>query len=244
MPKRSPTLVMAVLTVLLLAACSTGPTTSPSPSPSVPPSTPPSAEPSVPPSTPPTVEPSEEPSGDPELSAAELALLEEVRSDARGDAPCSPIRGASLPERASAGVECSRNDTSASTIRILAFADGREATVAYFDILDGVGLEARTGGCRDGLEGDQSWTPGDGDFGAEDPFTVEIDGEFYSVNRYACYVDAEGFAASASLCGDGILIEAISQDDDIAALWEAVDFLPETFPRDTPSAPGICYSAA
>jgi hypothetical protein len=247
MPNRA-TALTAVLTVLLIAACSAAPAASPSPSPSVPPTTPPSAEPSVapsvPPSAPPSQAPSEEPSSDPELNAAELALIEQVRSDARGDAPCSPIRGDELRAGATAGVECSRNDTSASTIRIFSFPDGRDATVAYFQILDEVNVAARTGGCADGTDGDQSWTPGDGDFEVEDQFTVEIDGEFYSVNRYACFLDDDGLAANVSLCGDGLMVEAISQDDDIAALWEAVDFLPEGFPRDTPSAPGVCYSEA
>jgi hypothetical protein len=246
MPKRSATTLAAALTVLLLAACSAAPTASPSPS--LPPTVPPSVEPTVPPSAepsaPPSEAPSEAPSEEPGLNDAEAALVMRVRSDARGDAPCSPIRGADLPAGATTGVECSRNDTSASTIRIFGFEDGREATVAYFEILDAAGLEPRSGGCADGSSGDQSWTPGDGDFETEDPFTVEIDGEFYSVNRYACYEHADGYAASASLCGNGLLIEAFSQDDDIAALWEAVDFLPEGFPRDTPSAPGICYSQA
>jgi hypothetical protein len=247
MPKlRLPAPAVALTVALLLVACTSAPVGSPSPvpSPSAPPSSPsapPSEAPSDPPVASPTPSPTPAPTDDPaDLTDEEAALVERVRSDARGDAPCFWIRGDDLPDGATAGVECSRNDTTASIIRIFGFPDDLEATRAYVVILDANDVELRSGDCMEGQPGDTSWVPGDGEPGDG----IEIDGEFYNTNRSGCYLNDEGLAGAATLCGGGLLVEAFSQDADLEALWDAVDYLPEDAPRDTPSAPGICYSNA
>jgi hypothetical protein len=116
--------------------------------------------------------------------------------------------------------------------------------LVYFDVMEAWEVEIRSGGCSNGEPGDSSWTPGDGDIGPENPFTVVVDGKNFAVTRNGCYVNDEDTAGYVALCGDGLMVQVVANDDDLAALTAWVDFLPEGFPRDTPSAAGICYSEA
>lgn len=257
-------LAVAVVAMVLFAACAsadglTPPTSSPdpmsppvaTPSPSAPapsPSAPaePSPAPPETPASPATPAPprpapaTPAPTPVPSFTDAELALLGLIRPDARID--CAPRR-TGLPPGATAGVECRPGTSVVERVGAYRFPSEQYAATAYLARMVDEGVSLRSGDCFDGIEGDGAWTPGDGEgeVSAGDPSGVVFDGTPYIVYRHGCFLNDAGMANFRATCGDGVYVGILGANGDFRLLtrW-AWKFAPDAV-QGTPSAPGICY---
>jgi hypothetical protein len=176
----------------------------------------------------------------PTFTAAEKALLAQIRPDARKD--CAPRR-ADLPKKATAGVECRPSNGPAARVGFYAFPSDRLAALAYFDRLAEFGVKPLTGDCFHGVPGDLAWTPGDGEPELEDDpdSGIVIDGYAYIVYRDGCFVDDEGMANIRITCGGGVYVGVLGRTADLGALSHWTETNAPGVEVSVPSVPGICY---
>ena len=191
--------ILAIL-VLILAACSPAVAQPTQPVGSdLPPSqsAPPSAEPSGPadvPSTP-VVTPRPTPTPAPvKLTADEKRLIAGIRRGATG---CRPVRGADLPARAIAGVDCASTEPAVARMGFYLFENDEAILDTYFARIRAAGLEKDSGACRDG-EGESQYVPGD----------EEV------AYRHACFVNDEGYANYRAILAGGLYIGLLGRTDD------------------------------
>jgi hypothetical protein len=220
-------------------ASPSGPPPAATPDPATPTSSParPTAEPPAPAPAKPT-NPTQPPA--PKFTAAEKALLAQIRPDARKD--CAPRRS-NLPKKAIAGVECRPSKGPAARVGFYAFPSDRLAAQTYFDRLAEHGVKPLTGDCHHGAPGDLAWTPGDGERELEgDPDSgIVIDGYAYVVYRDGCFVDDEGTANIRVTCGGGVYVGVLGRTADLRALSQWTETNAPGLEVSVPSAPGICY---
>ena len=210
------TIALAVAITGIVAACSTTPVSSvapiasASPSPAVP-SVPPSAGPSALPSTPaPTVAPTPTPTPAPSLSAAELALVEQLRADVRTG--CVPRR-TDLPPRATLGVECHPADPLVAAVGIYAFGPqgGPEgARDTYLERLAAAGVKPASGDCTRETPGDHSW-----------PANLPDEGEDGGLSslRSGCFLDENGTANVRLTCYGDFYVGVLGRTKELGALY-------------------------
>jgi hypothetical protein len=140
-----------------------------------------------------------------------------------------------LPARATAGVECRPNTTLVELVGVYGFSSQNDALKTYRERLSEYGVRLRTGDCRAGKAGDESWTPGDGAAGID------------SLDRDGCYLDEHRLANIRVLCGTdpGVYIGIVGKTTDIAALYAWASLFPvaalEGGLVSAPTPPGICY---
>jgi len=201
----------AVMSVLVLAACSAGqiaPTATPSGSPDV---FVPSPEPTVtplpsvspPPGTPAPTEPpviaTPRPT-EPGFTADEQDLLDGVQRDAEDCRPASDSN--ELPAGAIAGIECDSSDPAVARMGFYLFADDDDMLDAYASRMRAEGVPLDSGSC-DGGEAERPYFPGEG----------------FIAERAGCFINDEGFANYRyTIPGDHVYVGILGRSADVTAL--------------------------
>jgi len=169
-------------------------------------------------------------------SPDEARLLASIRADAR--VGCAP-RTENLPDKATAGIECTVGSDLVDRVGVYAFATPADALAAYTARMAGYGVALRTGDCKAGTPGDAAWTPGDGPAeGGDQP------------NRVGCFIDENGHANIRVLCGLqagdlelGRYIGVLGASTQIKPLMDWTARQPENSSVPVPTPPGICLAA-
>ncbi|HEX5014622.1 MAG TPA: hypothetical protein VFV72_10755 [Candidatus Limnocylindrales bacterium] len=162
-------------------------------------------------------------------------LLASIREDAR--VGCAP-RTENLPDKATAGVECTVGSELVDRVGVYAFATPADALAAYIARMASYGVALRSGDCLAGTAGDGAWTPGDGPTeGGDQP------------NRTGCFIDENGHANIRVLCSlevggqeIGRYIGVLGASTQIRPLLDWTATYAEGVDVPVPSPPGICLA--
>jgi len=257
-----PRFVLILVVAVIIAGCATAPA-SPLPtasepdeptvlvsSPSLTPrtsSTPPRPEPSG-------IAPASEPSVVPDptsvaigMTGYERELMGFLREDARTG--CEPRRS-DLPEGATAAVECRVDSPLVERVGVYGFLAGNasdadqtfldRAAFAYLDRMKRQGVLGAPGNCVAGTPQDVSWMGPEADSdGSSDYIQVEFAGRPYSVHRYGCFVNEQGFANFRATCGEGAFVGVLGRTSRLDELTEWSLAWPDPENLSFPM-PGIC----
>lgn len=169
------------------------------------------------------------------FSPAQAQLIASIRADAR--IGCAP-RTENLPDKATAGIECTVGSDLVDRVGVYGFATPADALAAYTARMASYGVALRSGDCKAGTAGDEAWTPGDGpDEGGDQP------------NRTGCFIDENGHANIRVLCGlqvgdqeIGRYIGVLGASTQIKPLLDWTRTFPEGIDMPVPSPPGICLT--
>ena len=170
------------------------------------------------------------------FSAEQASLLASIRGDAR--VGCAP-RTENLPDKATAGIECSVGSDLVDRVGVYAFATPADALAAYTTRMASYGVALRSGDCLAGTAGDVAWTPGDGPTeGGDQP------------NRTGCFIDENGHANIRVLCGIqvgdqeiGRYIGVLGASTQIRPLLDWTARYADGVDVPVPGPPGICLAA-
>ena len=134
------------------------------------------------------------------LSRAERYLVDGI---ARGEFDCSPVRGASLPGLAIAGIDCDLVGSPAARMGFYLFKSDDDMLKAYLARVSAENLVVESGACVPG-EGEGAYIPAGDDF---------------SPDRHACYVNAQGYGNyRATLSGVHVFVGLLGRTRDMRSL--------------------------
>ena len=182
------------------------------------------------------------------MTEYERDLMSYLREDAR--IRCG-ARRSDLPPGAIAAVECQVGSPLVDRVAVYGFMAGNDvqdgdqsyldrAAFAYLDRMDREGVLDAAGDCVAGTPQDTSWMGPDADADGSDVYIqVSYNGRTYSVHRFGCFLNAQGFANFRATCGEGAYVGVLGRTSrlDRVANWALRWPDPEelSFPM-----PGIC----
>ena len=243
--RRPAALLLPALLLLLIVACSTtAPTTPPSSTPSNPPlgsvAPLPSSDP-TPPTSPvvtpvPTGVPSPTDSPAPAMTAAEAALMRQLRPGVAVD--CVPRRS-ELPPAAIRGIECRPSDPLVARVGVYQYRTGNDAAYAYMTRMASSGVDVNAGDCNRDIAGESGWIPGDGEADPTDPGVFNWENSALVAERIGCFRDENGVANVRAVC-DNAYIGVLGRTTDLSDLMDWTWRYPQGYEAGTPDAPGLC----
>ena len=245
--RRPVALLLPALLLVIVACSTTAPSTPPSSAPTTPPagspapSPLPSPDPTPPPASPvvtpaPTAVPSPAETPAPMMTAAEAALMRELRTDTAVN--CVPRR-TDLPPGAIRGIECRPNDPLVARVGVYQFKTGNEAAYAYMTRMASSGVDVNSGDCNQDVPGESGWIPGDGELEPTDPDAFNWENSALVTERIGCFRDENGTANVRAVC-DASYIGVLGTAADLSDLFDWTWRYPQGYEPGTPDAPGLC----
>jgi hypothetical protein len=182
------------------------------------------------------------------MTEDERMLAGYLRGDAR--IGCAPRRS-DLPPGATAAVECRVGSALVDRVAVYGFVAGTDledgeqtyldrAALAYLDRVDREGVLGAQGDCVAGTPQDTSWMGPEADADGSDVY-IQIDykGRPYSVHRYGCFVNEQGFANFRATCGEGAYVGVLGRTARLDEVTEWAVRWPDPEELSFPM-PGIC----
>jgi hypothetical protein len=121
----------------------------------------------------------------------------------RGESDCSPVRGADLPGRAIAGIDCDLVGSPAARMGFYLFKNDHDMLDAYMARVSAENLVVDSGACVPG-EGEGAYIPA---------------GDGFAPDRHACYVNDQGYGNyRATLSGAHVYIGLLGRTKDMRGL--------------------------
>ena len=182
------------------------------------------------------------------MTEYERTLMRYLREDA--GIGCAPRRS-DLPPGATAAVECQVGSPLVDRVAVYGFMGGNDvedcdqfyldrAAFAYLDRMDRQGVLRSAGDCLAGTPQDVSWMGPEADSDGSNVYVqVDYKGRAYSVHRFGCFINEQGFANFRATCGEGAYVGVLGRTSRLDRVTNWALRWPDPAELSFPM-PGIC----